>query len=391
MLKTSLKTLPPHEEHDVVYPSAWHFILVHLALVGILFTGVTGLALTLCVALYALRMFAVTAGYHRYFSHRSFKTSRVGQFVLAWLCQMSAQRGAVWWAAKHRLHHKYSDTPLDPHSPVLRGFWFAHVGWIFAPRAREADYSVVPDLTQYPELMWLNRRKYLPAVVLAVAVYLAAGWSGLFVGFFLSTVLLYHCTFFINSMAHVIGKQRYVTGDDSRNNWFLALITFGEGWHNNHHHYQSSTRQGFRWWEVDITYYLLKLLSLVGVVWDLRAPPAEVVANERRLARTVVDKVARQLAESFPLEDIAAQVREAWANSHRMEDLAERMREARTRAEAALSGLHMPEIPSVDELKERAREMFRDTPSLDAIVERSREFMIEAVSRHVVEGMPAPA
>ena len=164
----------------------------------------------------------------------------------------------------------------------------------------------MPDLAKYPELVWLDKHRYLPAVVLAIGCFLLAGWPGLVVGFFWSTVLLFHCTFFINSLAHVYGKQRYVTGDDSRNNWWLALLTLGEGWHNNHHAYMASTRQGFRWWEVDLAYYVLKALSWARVVWDLNEPPEDVVRNEKKLGRGVVEKVARQLAASFPAERVGA-------------------------------------------------------------------------------------
>ena len=376
------------QEDDIVYPEAIPFVLFHVACVGLLWTGVTPLSIVLCVALYAIRMFAITAGYHRYFSHRTFKTSRVGHFVLAFVAQASAQRGAIWWAAKHRAHHKYSDTARDPHSPSQRGFWFAHVGWIFSRQQSKADYDTVRDLTKYPELVWLDKQKYFPAILLGLCVWLVAGWSGLFVGFFLSTVVLYHCTFFINSLAHVVGKQRYVTGDDSRNNWWLALLTLGEGWHNNHHHFQGSTRQGFYWWEIDITFYLVKLLSFVGLVWDVRKPPAAVIAGEQRLGKVVIDKVARQLAESFSIERITEQVHEAWEHTMQFDELAKLAREARERAEAALTEWHVPHIPTIEELRERAHDMFLETPSMDEIVERSRELIVQAVSARIFETHP---
>jgi stearoyl-CoA desaturase (delta-9 desaturase) len=372
---------------DIVYPATIPFVLAHLACLGAIWSGVTTQAVLICLGLYVVRMVAVTAGYHRYFSHRSFRTSRLGQFVLAVMAQTSAQRGVVWWAAKHRAHHKYSDTPQDPHSPKHRGFFFAHVGWIFAPKTFVADYSKVPDLTQWPELMWLDRHKYVPPTVLGVLVWLVAGWPGLFVGFFASTVLLWHGSFAINSLAHVHGSQRYVTGDDSRNNWWLAVITMGEGWHNNHHHFQSSTRQGFYWWEVDITYYVLKLLALPRLVWDLQRPPRAVVQGERRLRRVVVEKVAHQLAWSFPIERISEQLRDAWANTPSLEQLKERARGARAQAEVLLA--EVPQIPSLDELRQRAQEMFVQTPSIDDIVNRAREIMLDTLSARVFNESPA--
>jgi stearoyl-CoA desaturase (delta-9 desaturase) len=184
----------------------------------------------------------------------------------------------------------------------------------------------------------------------------------------------------INSMAHVIGKQRYVTGDDSRNNWWLALITLGEGWHNNHHHYMSSTRQGFRWWEIDPTYYALKALSWVGIVWDLRDPPPEVVRNEQRLGRRTVEKVARQLAFSFSTEKITAQIRETWAQTPGFDEMRERVQQARSQAATILAEVQLPQIPTLDELKERAREMFAHSPSLDEIAERAHQILLQAVS-----------
>jgi stearoyl-CoA desaturase (delta-9 desaturase) len=376
---------------DIIYPATIPFLLVHLACFAAFWTGVTWQALALCVALYVVRMFGVTAGYHRYFSHRSYKTSRVGQFLLACLAQSSAQRGALWWAAKHRHHHRHSDTEDDVHSPRHRGFLYSHLGWIFTPKHEETDLSAVPDLAAYPELVWLERRPLVPAVVLAAGCWLAMGWTGLVVGFFWSTVLLYHGTFFINSLAHVMGKQRYLTGDDSRNNWFLALITLGEGWHNNHHFYMSSTRQGFRWWEIDPTYYTLKALSWLGIVWELREPPAAVVRGEQKPGRRAVEKVARQLAESFPVERIAREVREALARTPTWDELQLRARDARAQAEAFLAGVHLPHVPSLDEVRRRAQRMYAHAPSVDEIAGRAREILLGAVQVRLLEEARAGA
>jgi stearoyl-CoA desaturase (delta-9 desaturase) len=373
----------PHD--DIVYPAAIPFALVHLAAFGAIWTGFPAQAVWMAVILYLVRMWAVTAAYHRYFSHRSYKTSRVGQFALAFLAQSSAQRGALWWAAIHRHHHLHSDTPEDIHSPRHHGFFYAHVGWIFNRNNWKPDYGTIRDLARYPELRWLDRFYLVPAVALGVATFLVGGWAGLFVGFFLSTVVLYHGTFAINSMAHEVGNQRYLTGDDSRNHWFLALVTLGEGWHNNHHHYQSSTRQGFRWWEIDITYYILKVMSWTGVVWDLREPPEAIVRGEKPVGRKVVEKVAQDLVASISLESIAARVREVWAESHRWEDLAERARRAREQVEERLAELALPHLPTVPELRERAEEMFNESPSLDEIVVRAHELLQRAVASRVCE------
>ncbi|HEX6745778.1 MAG TPA: fatty acid desaturase, partial [Longimicrobium sp.] len=299
--------------------------------------------------------------------------------------QSSAQRGILWWAAKHRHHHRHSDTEEDVHSPRLRGFWYSHLGWIFRRQHAETDHDAVPDLTKYPELMWLERHPYLPATVLAIACFALGGWAALVVGFFWSTVLLYHGTFFINSLAHVTGTQRYVTGDDSRNNWWLALITLGEGWHNNHHAYQRSTRQGFRWYEVDPTFYALKMLSWAGLVWELGEPPAEVVRNERRLGAAVVEKVAHQLAAAFPADRIAAQVHAALAHAPQLEDVRAALRSAHTHAAAALATVHLPELPTLDEVRQYAERTLARTPSLDQIAERARQIVLEAVCVRLAE------
>jgi stearoyl-CoA desaturase (delta-9 desaturase) len=374
---------------DIIYPAAIPFALVHLACLAAVWTGVGRGALVLCLALYVARMFGVTAGYHRYFSHRSFKTSRAGQLVLALVAQSSAQRGVLWWAAKHRHHHKHSDTELDVHSPRQRGFLYAHLGWIFTPQHGDTDLDAVADLTRYPELVWLDRHPYLPATVLAVGCWLLGGWAALVVGFFWSTVLLYHGTFFINSLAHVHGRQRYVTGDDSRNNWWLALITLGEGWHNNHHAYQRATRQGFRWYEVDPTFYALRMLSWLRAVWELGEPPADIVRNERPLGRAVVEKVARQLATSFPAAQIAARARDAYADSTALRELRAALAAGQARAEelrAALNRDLQRHLPSAAEVRARAEQMLAQTPSIEEIVARARELILHAVA---AELMPA--
>ena len=391
----------PH--NDIVYPAAIPFALAHLAALGVFWSGFTTTSVLLCITLYVVRMWGLTAGFHRYFSHRTYKTSRIFQFLLAFLAQTSAQRGVIWWSAIHRHHHLHSDSPLDVHSPRHTGFWFSHLGWIFSKQKSQADYSTVADLAKYPELRFLDRRPYFPAFLLGVACFLVDGAPGLFVGFFLSTVILYHCTFAINSVAHVVGSQRYVTADDSKNNWWLALIALGEGWHNNHHHYQSSTRQGFFWWEVDITYYVLKALSWTGLVWDLRAPPRSVLAGEGRLGRKVVEKLAAEVADTFSAEVIASELRAVWHQRPGLAELRARwdrarggasaqLRRGREEVKAALRELHLPEFPSAEELKGRITAQYADSPSLDEIAERASELILDRVFLMLgPEAVPAPA
>jgi len=247
-----------------------------LAVVGIAILGFSWTGLALCLALYVPRMWFVTGAYHRYFSHRSYKTSRWFQFVLALGATMTAQKGPLWWAAHHRLHHKLSDQPGDLHSVMQSGFWWSHMGWILSRDLEGTDYNRIKDFSKYPELRWLDKYWVVPVVGLAVITFLAGGFFALVWGFAVAQVLCWHGTFTINSLSHIWGGRRYKTGDDSRNNPVLAVITLGEGWHNNHHHYQVSARNGFFWWEYDITYYGIKALSYVGLVWDLHGVPGHV-------------------------------------------------------------------------------------------------------------------
>jgi stearoyl-CoA desaturase (delta-9 desaturase) len=361
-----------------MYPSAIPFVLAHLACLAAIWTGVTWTAVALAVALYWLRIFAVGAGYHRYFSHRAFATGRVFQFVLALLSQSTAQKSVLWWAAKHRHHHLHSDTPSDVHSPRQRGFFYSHVGWIFSPRHDATDFVKIEDFARFPELRWLHRFELAPAVVLALICLAIGGWSGLVVGFFWSTVALYHATFCINSLAHVHGGRRYVTGDDSRNNWLLAFFTMGEGWHNNHHAFQSSVRQGFRWWEYDGTFYVLKALSWARLVWNLKLPPREVVRNEQRLGARVINRAAAQLAAGFNSDWIAGAVASALERPQ-LAALQESLAAARERATEVLAGLHLPHLPTRDEILAKASATLAKTPSLDDIVDCAYRLVLDAV------------
>ena len=364
---------------DIVYPSTIPFIIVHLTCFAAIWTGVTAEAVAIGVGLYWLRIFAIGAGYHRYFSHRAYETGRVFQFVLAALAQSTSQKSVLWWAANHRDHHLHSDTELDVHSPRQMGFIYSHVGWIFSRGQETMNVNRIADFAKFPELMWLHRYEQLPAFVLAVVCLAVAGWPGLIVGFFWSTVAVYHGTFSINSLAHLVGKRRYVTGDDSRNNWLLAIITMGEGWHNNHHAYQSSARQGFYWWEYDPTFYLLTLLERLGLVWNLKRPTAEVMQNQHRLGSRVISRAASQVAESFYPERIAAAVAAALGNSG-LADLRARLSQAQPFAPMEVfSEFNLPHIPTKAEIVGRARALLANSPSMEDIAARAHELLLEAV------------
>ena len=246
------------------------FLLLHAAVLSVLIVPFHWTAIVWLLGSYYLRMFGVTAGYHRYFSHRAFKLNRFWQFCLAFLAQTSSQKGALWWAAHHRDHHKHSDRKTDIHSPVHEGFWWSHLGWILSDEYNNYDPKRVADFSRFPELRWLDRHYLVPVVAYGAAIWFIGGPTAFVWGFIVATVLLYHGTFLINSLAHIWGSRRFPTPDESRNNFALALVTLGEGWHNNHHHFMSSVRQGIKWWEIDVTYYVLVALSWVGVTRELR-------------------------------------------------------------------------------------------------------------------------
>ncbi len=270
------------------------FVLVHLSCLLVIWAGFSWFALGMCIFMYGIRMFGITAGFHRYFAHRTYKTSRWFQFVLAFLGTSAAQKGPLWWAAHHRHHHRFSDQDEDIHSPIVKGFWWAHIGWVLSPQYDETNYKAIRDFSQYPELQFLNRFHGIAPVLVAVLLFYfgvlmrilfpslqTSGFQLLVWGFFVSTVFLYHCTFSINTLCHIVGRKRFQTGDSSRNSFWLALFTLGEGWHNNHHRYPGSEQQGFYWWEIDISHYILTMLSWVGIVWDLRKPPEEIYLEAR--------------------------------------------------------------------------------------------------------------
>jgi stearoyl-CoA desaturase (delta-9 desaturase) len=263
--------IPPSREDRVMAKvSLALFVAMHLSCLFVFVVPVSGKILGLAAFGYLLRMWAITAGYHRYFSHRSFKTSRAFQLVLAFLGTTAMQNGPIWWASWHRRHHKHSDTPLDAHSPRHGGFFHSHVGWFLDGTHDRPDLGNVKDLLRYPELRFLDKHKWLPIVAYAAMCFAIGGASGLAWGFVVSTIAVLHMTALINSLAHVWGSRRFATKDDSRNNAVLAIFTLGEGWHNNHHDQMNAARQGIRWWEIDMTYYSLRLLSAIGVVWDIR-------------------------------------------------------------------------------------------------------------------------
>ena len=286
------------DQHNIEWLRILPFALVHLICLGVFWVGWSPVAVWVAAAGYAVRMFAITGFYHRYFSHRTFRTSRAAQFLFALLGNASLQRGPLWWAAHHRHHHRHADDEQDPHSPGQHGFLWSHMLWITSRENFATRMELVRDLAQFPELRFLNRFDILVPTAFAAFLYalgilleryvpsLATSGPQLLVwGFFVSTIVLFHATCTINSLAHQFGGRRYSTKDESRNNWLLALLTFGEGWHNNHHYCPGAVRQGFYWWEIDLTYYGLKLLAYLGVIWDLHPVPARAYRRTEEASR----------------------------------------------------------------------------------------------------------
>ena len=284
------------------------FLGLHLGCLLVFFVGWSWLAVSIAVFLYALRVFTLTGFYHRYFSHRSFKTWRIVQFIFAAIGCSAIQRGPLWWAAHHRHHHKHSDDPEDLHSPRQKGIFWSHMAWFLTPRAERTNLKMIPDFAKFPELRFLDRFDLVVPALLAALLYgfgeLIAwgapdsGITGLQLlawGFFVSTIAVYHVTYLVNSATHLVGARRYETKDDSRNSLIIALLTFGEGWHNNHHYYPNSTRQGFFWWEIDITYYTLQLMSMLGLVWDLKGVPHRILHPAKAKADDAIPVEAKTI------------------------------------------------------------------------------------------------
>lgn len=316
------------------------FFLFHLLPLGALFTGVRWQDVALGVAMYGALMFFITAGYHRYFSHRTYAMGRAMQFLMAFGGAAAVQKGPLWWAAHHRDHHRYSDTVDDPHTPK-RGFWRSHVGWILGRRYADTNLARVRDLARFPELRWLNRFYLVPPLVVAALVFALGGASALLIGYVLPVVLVWHATFLVNSLAHVMGRRRYATRDTSRNSLLIALLTLGEGWHNNHHHYPASVRQGFFWWEIDVSYQILRALAAVRLVRDLRTPPERVLAADRVADGTFDVGLfeAYRARAARAVSRVRSQTNEVYdAQRQALEDLLERTRETADQLSRAATG-----------------------------------------------------
>jgi stearoyl-CoA desaturase (Delta-9 desaturase) len=275
------------------------YILIHIiGITALFFVPFNWKYIALFAANYFVGMFFITAGYHRYFSHRSYKLARIPQFIMAWMTMASAQKGILWWAANHRDHHIYSDKEQDLHSPVLKGFWYSHMGWIFDPATQGYNPKKIADFGKYPELRFLDKHHWIPTAFFAILIFAIGGLSAFIWGYLFTIICLYQASYCVNSLAHVYGSRRFETSDQSRNNFWLAIITLGEGWHNNHHHCKSSCRQGYKWYEIDMTFYLLTLFSWLGIVKDMRPFRAENTKG--------IEVEAKPLISTAPLVEVEA-------------------------------------------------------------------------------------
>ena len=230
------------------------------------------------VASHFIRMLGITLGFHRQLAHRSFRTARPTRFFWARLGTSAMQKGPLWWAGNHVYHHRFADRAGDPHSPQLAGFYRAHIGWFLDDMTHDRSdpqNPVCQEFSAYPEMRFLDRFYALPPLALAAGLFLAGGWPWLVWGFCVPTVTLAHATFAINTVNHLWGSRRFATPDDSRNNLWTALLTLGEGWHNNHHRFPRAARNGLYWWEIDPTWWTIRALAALGLAWDVQPVPAQ--------------------------------------------------------------------------------------------------------------------
>jgi len=259
--------------------------------------------LAIMAFMYVITAIGITVGYHRYFTHRSFRTNRAVEAVLAALGSMAMEGPVLTWAAVHRSHHQHSDHDDDPHSPhghgatwwgMLRGMWHAHMGWMLSGTRRGLDRYVV-DLQADPLVRWMSRRWWLwvfvgLALPAALGGLLTQSWLGVLLGFIwggpVRVFLVHHVTWSINSVCHIWGTRPFRSRDESRNNVVFGVLALGEGWHNNHHAFPTSARHGLRWWQLDVSYLVIRGLALVGLAHDIRTPSPERMAARRRTDST---------------------------------------------------------------------------------------------------------
>ena len=374
---------------DIIYPSAIPFVLVHLACFAAIWTGVTWQAVAIGVTLYWLRIFAIGAGYHRYFSHRAYSTSRAFQFILAVLATSTAQKSVLWWAAKHRHHHLHSDTEQDVHSPRHRGFLYSHVGWIFSRRHDATDLVKIADFARYPELMWLHRLELLPPIALAIVCYLLAGWPGLVVGFFWSTVAALS-----RHLLHQLAGARARPQALRDRRRFAQQLAAGIL-----HHGRRLAQQSPR-----LPEQRAAGLPMVGGRHDLLHPEGPVLARHRlgpedaartgAAQRAAARRAGRQSRGRTTGGAVSTPSASRWRSRPRcmrpeLSALRERLARAHDRATEMLSANlsqtpRLPQMPTREDFLAEAKAMFAKTPSLEEIAERAHDLLLAAVGRRLL-------
>jgi sn-1 stearoyl-lipid 9-desaturase len=229
----------------------------------------------------------VGLGYHRLLTHRSFKAPKWLEYALTALGTMSVQDDAVRWVATHRIHHQFTETERDPHS-TRPGFWWAHIGWILKGTAQDHDRATlkkcVPDLMKDKFHLILAKYYYVPLILSGFLLFAIGGWGMVFWGVFVRVVVGWHTTWFVNSLSHIFGRRPFETNDDSTNNWFVALLTFGEGWHNNHHAFPTSARHGLKWYQLDMNWIAIRIFEKLGWATQIRVFDTEKPAAELKQA-----------------------------------------------------------------------------------------------------------
>jgi fatty-acid desaturase len=247
--------------------------LAHLAAVAALFFWSWPAVITAVVLYWVGGSLGIGMGYHRLLTHRGYKVPKAVEYFLTTCGTLALEGGPIQWVVTHRIHHAHTDRAGDPHTP-RDGGWWAHIGWILWGTAQNHDQATLeryaPDLIKDRFYRLLNRFYYVPLIVVGVLLFAFGGWGVMLWGVFLRSVLAFHATWLVNSATHLWGKTRFETGDDSRNTWWVALVTFGEGWHNNHHAHPTSARHGLHWYEIDLNWLGIRVLQLLGLAYNIK-------------------------------------------------------------------------------------------------------------------------
>lgn len=272
------------KNREIAWPAFLFIVGVHIAALAGFWTF-TWPALFLCLFMHWVTGgVGITLGFHRLLTHRSFKAPKALEYFLAIIGTLACQGGPIKWVVAHRIHHAFSDEEGDPHTPIQSFFW-AHMGWCMHKNNLIDDPKnyprFAPDLTKDKVMQFIDNTHILWTVALAGLFYALGGWPFVVWGIFVRLVLVYHTTWFVNSATHVWGYRTYKSGDQSTNLWWVALLSYGEGWHNNHHAFQTSARHGLAWWEFDTTYMMIRVLRFLGLATEVKIPSQHLLATKK--------------------------------------------------------------------------------------------------------------